>query len=167
MFENLRRHDQIFVTGPQRSGTTIATKMIAQELGYKYYDETCLPESFDGFILQMTHDNLDGIKGVYQGPTKSALCHTLSKDIAIVFMMRPIDEIIASQVRINWIWEDQEIAKYPKEYQDTPVSSLKYRYWNEVQKPLIKYSYEITFGSLRNHPLWLGKEERKNFNSNI
>jgi len=165
MFEYLRRHNQIVVTGPQRSGTTIASKMIAQDLGYEHFDETVLPESFDGFALQVLHNNLEGIKGVYQGPTRSALCHTLPEDVAVVFMVRPVEDIIASQERINWVWEDQEIAQYPTEYQAAPVSSMKYRYWNEVQKPLIRYAYEIVYHSLEEHPLWKNKEERKNFNS--
>lgn len=165
MFEYLKKYDQILVTGPQRSGTTIASKMIAQDLGYRCFDETVLPESFDGFVQRILRNNLEGVKGVYQGPTRSFCCHMLPEEVAVVFMVRPVADIIVSQERINWVWEDQEIIKYPMEYRATPVSSMKYLYWNKVQKPLIKHAYDVTYSSLKNHSLWLDKQKRKNFNS--
>jgi len=32
-------HERVLVTGPQRSGTTIAAKILASELKYRFFDE--------------------------------------------------------------------------------------------------------------------------------
>jgi hypothetical protein len=39
VFEELAQYGQIVVTGPQRSGTRIATQMIASDTGHRYVDE--------------------------------------------------------------------------------------------------------------------------------
>ena len=46
---HLERFDKIVVTGPPRSGTTIAANIIAKELKYKFIDETF----YDGNNSQM------------------------------------------------------------------------------------------------------------------
>jgi hypothetical protein len=39
MFEHLAVHSKIVVTGPQRSGTRIASQMIASDTGHEFVDE--------------------------------------------------------------------------------------------------------------------------------
>lgn len=39
MFESLKKHKKILVTGPQRSGTRITSQIISKDTNYFLYDE--------------------------------------------------------------------------------------------------------------------------------
>src|SRR4051794_28861524 len=109
LFGFLKDFRQIVVTGPQRSGTTICTHMVAADLGYTAIDETDKVFSAElknrvnhlsdpGSLRRVLEEN--GI--VVQAPSASAFCHQLPEAIAVVFMIRPIDEILKSERRIGW-----------------------------------------------------------------
>jgi len=154
MFEYLKHHDQIVVTGPHRSGTTIVMEMIAHDLNYERYREE---------------------KGsVYQVPLLSSKCHELPDYVAVVFVRRPEEDILASQKRINWGDEDNKINEFHEitKYHDFvslldsewSAAKVKYEVWKRAQKEKIRHPYEINYNSLFGHPLWIPKEKRKNFN---
>jgi len=136
--------------------------MIAHDLGYTYVDEVDFGiHNYVGLILQLgQRENI-----VIQAP---GICHMLHEifmpDTAVVFMMRPVLEIIASQRRINWLpkHEKMELAKYNVEGGD--ISTIKYFEWLHTQKPrMIVDKYEVEYHSLKDHPLWVDKEERGDF----
>lgn len=152
----------ILVTGPQRSGTTIAAHMIAHDLDMCYVDENV------GLAWAGTHEeNLlrklltVGVNNVVQAPAYAHVCHTLPESTVVVFMRRAIEDIIASQERVNWTLESFELRKYPEDYRATPVAHSKYLYWEEVQRDKIAHAYEVEYDSLRGHPLWVA--DRKGF----
>ena len=112
MFEYLTPFRVILVTGPQRSGTTIAAKMIAQDTGKEF-----VREDFPQFAN--IEDNLIRLANygqnlVIQCPAWCHMIHQLGSmgGVAIVFMLRRTSEIIRSQERIEWEWEPVELAKY-------------------------------------------------------
>jgi len=174
MFEYLKKHDQIVVTGPHRAGTTIATTMIADELGYK-----CVLEEevtlFCTFKSKLNNNHINGIKAVYQVPLLASQCHMLDDYAAVVFMDRSVTDILASEKRINWGSpgvgnEPREMVKYfrdienpDKEWETMPIATVKYIVWNEIQKKNIKFPYELEYNTLAEHKLWVPKEERKDF----
>jgi hypothetical protein len=160
--KGLDQFDHILVTGPQRSGTTIASHILAHDLEYKYIDErTVSVRSFTKLFQQLTSD----IKSVIQGPCFASECHWIdTPNTAVVFMIRDTQEIRASQKRIDWKEEELELANYFRT--KGPISELRYRVWNNFQKHMMKVPFfELDYQSLSSHPLWVEKEERKNFRS--
>ena len=158
MFEPLTAYRAILVTGPQRSGTRICAKMIAADTGFRFVDETELrvADSWKlGEILK--YDT----KFVAQCPGLSYCIEDFEgSDVLIVFMMRPLDQIISSQKRINWGCEWKELRKYGTKR--GPIAAVKYEVWPEQRKK-IKHWLEVEYSSLRAHPLWVDEEKRKKF----
>jgi hypothetical protein len=155
----------ILVTGPQRSGTTIAAHMIAHDLDMCYVDEDDLGWHGSGTNDESLLRKLlaVGVNNVIQAPACAHICHTLPEDCVVVFMRRDVEDVVASEERIKWGCERVEFQKYPEEYRATPISHSKYLYWEEVQRDNIAHAYEVEYDSLRGHPLWVEKEHRKNF----
>ncbi|MBD3260316.1 MAG: hypothetical protein GF334_01340 [Candidatus Altiarchaeales archaeon] len=164
MFEHLKKHSQIVVTGPQRAGTTICAKMIAHDLGYPFWPEERCGEDLAPYCLIREHLK-EGQKAVYQLPAFSAWCHLLPKPVAVVFMLRDIDDIIASQKRINWTSfnEPRELAMYFRKPDQGPISRVKIDFWITIQKPRIASPYTVEYESLSEHPMWVEKAQRTNF----
>ena len=164
MFEQLRPFKKIMVTGPQRSGTTICARMIAHDLGLRYIDEDGVGWKSASVMDENALCRLFRLETgfVVQAPAAAHICHQFSaEDTAIVFMFRNINDIIASQTRIGWPYEDVELSKYGAAH--GPIAQVKYEYWREVQKPQIIHPFEIHYKSLATHPLWVPKAERSNF----
>jgi hypothetical protein len=153
----------ILVTGPQRSGTTIAAHMIAHDLDMCYVDEDDLGWHGSGTNDESLLRKLlaVGVNNVIQAPACAHICHTLPDDCVVVFMRRDVEDIVASEERIKWGCERVEFQKYPEEYRATPISHSKYLYWEEVQRDNIAHAYEVEYDSLRGHPLWVA--DRKGF----
>ncbi len=159
MFEWLAEFDKVLVTGPQRSGTRICTKMIAYDTGHEYIDE-----------LGIIGDSLNWLgtfvstkrRFVVQCPALCRYVHIFSADdVAIVLMRRSIEGIIASQKRIGWRGEWLELARYDRS--DGVIAEVKYQFWEEYQREQIKHAFEIEYESLAKHPLWVPTYLRRNF----
>ena len=169
MFKDLAKYNQILVTGPQRSGTTIAAKVIVADTGHKYIDEYDYKTSEVGFLRLLPRNN----NVVIQCP---AMFHCLpeiaDKNTLVVMMMRNTDDIVASEERIHW-WssgayrelkrlgiEGPEARRFRR--QGSRVSEVKYQRWEKI-KNKIPHFLELEYESLSKHPLWIPKEKRINF----
>jgi hypothetical protein len=161
MFEWLKPFSRIFVTGPQRSGTRICARMIARETGHDYIDETDF--HFDSlYLLFSLLEKKERV--VVQCPCLCRHIHLFSDEhAAVILMRRNLRDILRSQKRIRWTWEWLERDRYGRTEGD--ISGIKYEYWEKHQKKKIKHSYEIEYGSLARHPLWLSKEARTSFSA--
>jgi len=91
-----------------------------------------------------------------QGPMLSAYCHLLP--MTVVFMMRTIEDIIASERRIGWQHEQSELDKYFSK--QGPISRVKYKMWEEFQRPKLETYFELEYDSMEGHPMWIDKENR-------
>jgi hypothetical protein len=163
MFEYLSRYLNILVTGPQRSGTRITTKMIAHDLKYRFVDEDEIQVSDLSLILLLidTKSHL-----VIQCPALCHQVHELSRsDSAVVIVKRPLDQILRSQKRIGWDFNDVELRKYGITTGGTSAI-VKYDYWNFFQRRRIHNPFEVEYEDLKSHPLWVDPEQRKNFKWN-
>lgn len=166
MFAHLARFRTIFVTGPQRSGTTIAGRMIAADLGREYFDERDFGAHDLHNLLRLSSEN-----AVIQGPALSAYCHLLPAHVAVVFMQRDLAEIVASQDRTRlpsgrtWTEEEEtvELRKYFRAI--GPIAAVKYDVWERYQKPMMqqlgKPYFELAYAALAAHSLWVPKEQRQ------
>lgn len=163
-----RKFKKIYVTGPQRSGTTFAAKALASSLDYKHVDERDfgtqdinkmrdLTSKFDGFVVQC--------------PCLFHQATEFDSDGLVVCMIRDINDIVKSEKRINFHefrgfqGEHDKYIKNFSEYYDKnkPISQIKYDVWNNVQKQKIKNYVELDYNSLKTHPLWIDAENRKGF----
>lgn len=165
----MRGVTKAIVTGPQRSGTRIAAKIIASELGLEYIDERRIDFENESRLRAILRDR-DGI--VVQCPAMSHLCHTLAHDVFVVFVARRISEIVKSQRRVNWNWAEHErrkLAKFASYYLDgDPIAAQKYSVWEQLQRPWIEHDgparcATLEYDSLREHELWVPAEKRAEF----
>jgi hypothetical protein len=155
MFEQLKEFKRILVTGPHRSGTTIAMRMIAADLGYRPVDE----EEFKWRFIRLIPDVwLPGT--VLQAPNAFPWLPVLTGgDDAVIVMRRPLADIAASVSR----------QKSPKGLEVTaPVYAAEqgYALWDQVKnlEPWQRFKwFEVEYEALAAHPLWVPKDERENW----
>lgn len=164
MFEHLKGFDVILVSGPQRSGTTICARMIAQDTGHSLVDESEYQWHDEAHWRQIVQDG-EGI--VVHCPAMCHLVHEFGDDerVVVVLMRRDVRAIIASQERISWTEreEPRELAKYGADY--GPIALVKYEHWDQVQRDRIpeEQRFEVEYEDLEAHPLWIPREKRVNF----
>ena len=173
--ERIRQENktEILVTGPQRSGTTIVARILARELGLDYVDEDDIDiDDYDKARAVMRRGNV-----VLQAP---GLCHVADLFEMVVLAKRPVEDIVASQKRINWQYEDYEKKKYLKLIDSGPwlpfskefvkrkkIAVVKYTFWDNWQRRAIErwfgLALEVDYDSLEGHPLWVPREQRLDF----
>lgn len=169
MFEEFKKYHRIIVLGPSRSGTRIATKMIAQDTGFTYIDEHEITK-----IRRAQKMLFFGEKVVIQAPNWTPYARMLTnKHTLIVFMKRDVKDIIRSQKRIGWGIEGSKHTRRVGNAEDIirklyfrdkgKISEIIYEIWDKYQKDTIKNYYELEYESLKGHPLWIDKEKRKHF----
>ena len=161
MFSQLNKYNTIVVSGPQRSGTTIASRMIANDTGFSHIDE----RYFDIWNKDEWYRLiLDSSNSVIHCPAMSINLDMLFDvpNTLVVFMLRDIDDIVASQKRIGW--SDRSTRKsYNVNRADTrPISVIKYAHWITTMHRLPNV-IELEYESLKKHHLWVDKSKRQNF----
>ena len=176
MFEYLESFDKILVTGPQRTGTRICAEMIMRDLdkpmqgrNVLYVDEALLNfDSLAGLCDVMADERLL----VVQCPALARYVHHFGHrdDVAVVWMRRDYEDIVASQRRVDWCGGTAELLRYDRTllaraFTPDCVSAavVKNEFWQQIQKPRIKHAYEVEFESLAEHRLWVPAERRTDF----
>ena len=159
LIKHLGPFRRVLVTGPQRTGTTIAARMFAGDLNYRFLRE----EDFGAHNLPAAFklwEQSDQI--VMQAPALSAYCH-LFKAGAVVWMRRPIEEILRSRQRIRMHDGGPErIAYFTDRW---PLAEFKNECWETRQRPVIgERAFECQYHWLEGHPLWVPPKERQNWN---
>ena len=162
MFLHLSPFKTILVTGPQRSGTRICSKMIAHDLKCRHVDEQEFRiDSINGLWRMVAHQDQ---QAVYHCPAVSRIVHNLAdlspNEIAVVWMLRSTEQIIRSQEDINWRYEPAERIKYDATGDFRPIAEIKLGYWRRFQKPHILNAYEVQYSALKDHPLWVPRAIR-------
>jgi hypothetical protein len=153
----VKNYKKIIVSGPQRSGTRIATKCIAKDLGHYMVDETDYGiDSFEGFSRRLLSDS----PMVIQAPAMSSMLNYIdTKDTIIIWMLRKVFHIKKSEERVGWD-SSKEMAKYFEHNSD--ICSSKYLNWEVYQRGLLKIPcIDLQYTSLENHNLWV--ENRMDF----
>lgn len=159
MFEYLSPFEKIIVTGPQRSGTTLVAAAIAHDLGYYFYPEEQI-RVWELWRVRRLFKRTTNL--VLQAPAICRYVHQFSApEVAIVLVRRDIEDIIASQERVDWTGEARELRQYG--LKQGAIADIKYRYWDEYQKAIIRNPFEVEYELLKAHPLWLPREERAGF----
>jgi diaminopimelate decarboxylase len=170
-FSDLKKYKRVLVTGPQRSGTRIASKMIAHDTNLRFVrEEEFSVHSVSLFELIVTRE----FTIVVQCPGMSHIIHKYSaSDTMIVMMMRNVEDIVASEERIGWdhgyfrellkLGISNSAAELRRARREgVRPSELKYENW-ETQKEVIQHYIEVDYESLSEHELWIPKEDRSDF----
>jgi hypothetical protein len=159
-FSKFEQYSKIVVSGPQRSGTNLISKIFSEELGYRVVDEEEFGFHFErDFIEVLTSQS----KIVMQAPGMCHILHKLTESNAcIVFCLRNPLEIMQSQYNLEWEGEALERKKYTRpEYSYLPIGLTKYIEWFFHQRNELKIPYEeVYYDSFKNHKLWVNKENR-------
>ena len=162
MFEHLKKWQRILVTGPQRSGTRIASQMIAHDTDYWFVgEEEFGVDSLNRLwkILQISR------RIVVQCPAICAHVDLLGETdpgLGIVMMRRDLEDIKASEERIFWKWEMPELMRMG--VTEGNSARLKYSAWDVSQKGLLgEQAIEVQYTSLEQHGLWIAKPGRARF----
>ena len=152
-----------FVTGPQRSGSTFLAHAISFDLGIQHIDEVDF-QTFD--YAQFREVAARSGCWVAQAP---ALFHHLTdvqKDFPSVIPVvcrRSVEDITASQRRINWGAREEGFERYHLAIPETdqrPIAEIKYEMW-DANKYGYKHFIDVNYDELREHPLFA--EVRSNF----
>ena len=158
--EQARAFRKVLVTGPQRSGTTIATKILAYELGYRSVSE----KDIKTHSLWRLHKRLLSLRReVIQGPCFGSICHYIdTPKTLVVFMRREVNEIVRSEQRIGWHAQQWELANY---FRDSgTISAVRYECWEKYQQQLMEVPWiELEHASLAGHRLWVESDKRRQF----
>lgn len=140
----------IVVTGPQRSGTTIASKIIAADLFRTAVDESefTFGEDYSNCVLQLPQalDHYIYLQHIYPG-------------IQFLFVSRDPKDIIASMKRVEWCAGDV----YDWELFLERYVTSRILLWNHIKQMIPESCSEIHYESLSDHPLFIPKEGRKDF----
>jgi hypothetical protein len=160
MFEHLSSYDRIVVTGPQRSGTTIAGRMIAADTGHRYVDEG----EFGVYDSVRWREILTGHRIVVQCPHMlKVIVDDPPPGVLVVLMRRDLADIHASERRIRW---EEDLRGNTRELESFGLSQgdsarLKYDYWDTHPRPACHL--EVAYDSLRTHPAYVAPEQRASF----
>lgn len=167
MFAYLRAYKRIIVTGPHRSGTTIAAEMIAADTGLEAVRE----EAFNFYREDMLQGLLAREGIVVQCPALFDRMPDFSDpDTAIVMMRRPLEELAESRERMfvpgsteRFSAEDQNRAQLARlGASDGDAAALKYAAWTTwVQSGRIHHPIEVDYAALKQHPMWVTPEQRR------
>jgi len=170
LFNHLKEFNKIVVVGPGRSGTRILSKIIAEETGHLYVDEGWFSSSDEVRFWKIFTSSK---KMVVQAPNMLFIAHQLGQreDWAIILSRRDVKDIESSMknlvnLGVNLVyfknWYYQSLNKYWKTEGSLP--ELVYDFWDKKQKFEIKNVFEVKFDDLKNHKLFISKEDRcKNF----
>lgn len=159
---DLQNYRKILVTGPQRSGTTIASQMFASDLDYSWVNEKQIGVRS---LRDLAKRLLNREKVVIQCPCFFPIVHHLDfRSTVVVVMRRPVPEITASEMRIGWKEHRRELRNY---FRDSGVlAEVRYQAWDTFQKPFMRVPWvEIKYSSLCSHPLWLPPDLRHKFSA--
>lgn len=158
MFEHLGGFERVLVTGPQRSGTRICSKMIAHDTELRFVDEREFGTDSLNQLWRLLQEET-GI--VVQCPALCRYVHHLAGDYdAVVFMSRRPLSTKLSEERIGWRWEPPELMRYGF---GTRAAVSKGLYWEHLQEHATSNPFTVEYDSLADHPLWIPKERRTHF----
>jgi adenylate kinase family enzyme len=155
---------KILVTGPQRSGTTFISNCIARDMNLTHIDEAEFQVSDLEKFIEVTGKEKNWVA---QGP--GIMMHlfqiqNIYPEITFIIIKRDVSEIIKSQERISWQYENYEKENLGFSNDLRDISIIKYDLWDSWKKNFnhyIEYEYE----DFKNHPYWVEKEKRSSFHS--
>lgn len=153
---------KLFVTGPQRSGSTFVSHCLAKSYDLKHIDEMEFDVYFLDWFYAVTKNLNDWV--VHAPGLFSEILKVQERipDVTFVIVKRSIEEINRSQEKINLDLSTEKIKLNIPESNKSSVALIKYIYWDRWKKHLSSW-VEYDYRDFENHPMWVSESERKNF----
>ena len=174
-------YKRIIIVGPQRSGTTFTSQALSNTLKFRNVDEG----EFSVRDVNMFRNIMKQENIVIQAPAMTCRIQALiGKDDLVVFMSRKWSDIVKGVHRknrslSNWILMETMFDAeryYFNEYGNTAGKFFDkhvnknsyyldayYNMWKHYQSKIIPNCITLKYESMKNHPMWLDKSQRKNF----
>lgn len=142
----------IVVVGPQRSGTTIASKIIANDFNYRAVDESefRFGEDYTDCVIQLPNalSQYVFIRHAYPG-------------VQFVYIIRDKEDIIKSMKRVQWCRDDvNNWEQFMSDWIDHCVLQ-----WHIIKQDIPDQCAEVYYSALQDHPLFIQEDQRHNFTS--
>ena len=177
MFAGLKQYQNIFVSGPNRSGTTICARMIAEDTGH----DLVLEDEFTCSNLAQlsTFINADYGPQVIQCPFVAPVIHDLEwligadmNQAMVVFMHRFRGHIVRSEQnaetpfggKVNF--SGDKVLRQHNSTISQHASDATYDAWQDQCKA-IPNAMDVAYESLRGHPLWDDNASEKPFEHTV
>ncbi len=156
----------IIVTGCQRSGTTIMTKIVCKDLGYSFHQDDEYPNNIIGINRIKLLINCGITNIAIQSPiilyTYPDFYYSIP-GIHFIGMKRDKKDILDSMERINWMHQVQHIYTDMYSYWNTHIDHMN-SMWESLKATLPESAWtEVEYQSLMSHPLYIQKKYRLNF----
>ena len=174
-------YKRIIIVGSQRSGTTFTSQALANTLNFRNVDES----EFNVRDVNMFRNIIKQENIVVQAPAMTCRIQALvGDDDLVVFMSRKWSDIVKGVHRknkslSNWVLMETmfDIERYYfNEYDNTAGKFFDkhvnknsyyldayYNMWKHYQSKVIPNCITLKYESMKNHPMWLDKSQRKNF----
>ena len=174
-------YKRIIIVGSQRSGTTFTSQALANTLNFRNVDEA----EFNVRDVNMFRSIIKQENIVVQAPAMTCRIQALVEDDDLfVFMSRKWSDIVKGVHRknkslSNWVlmetmfnierYHFNEYDNIAGEFFDKHVSknsyylNAYYNMWKHYQSKVIPNCITLKYESMKNHPMWLDKSQRKNF----
>ena len=180
--ENLfKGYKRIIVVGSQRSGTTFTSRALANTLNFRNIDEAEFGvDKVDRFRDIMKQENI-----VIQAPDMTCRIQALvGKDDLVIFMKRKWSDILKGLYRKNgklsnfilmetmFDWDKHRFNEYDSNCTDVYIKHVDkdsyylnsyYSMWKYYQSKIIPNCIALDYESMKTHPMWLNKDQRKDF----
>jgi hypothetical protein len=154
----------LLVVGCQRSGTMIASKMLADYFGSYHLDEFDILPAKKGawYLAELCNRGYTNL--VVQAPIalkEWQLFYSAVPNIKFVCIKRKKEDIINSMRRIEWL-KDDHLEDW-EEFMDMQVD-LMYGIWDDLKERAASSDWaELEYDDLRTNPLFVSEEERSDF----
>ena len=170
IIEQCGKYQNILVTGPQRSGTTFASKSIAKILRYRFVDEDEYQvhnENAFNDILKLNQ------KMVIHAPAMSHLLPINLPNTFVIWMQRNIMDVIKSEDKIDWhireFWNEKNkaIRRFP--FHTSIIDAfpnnkmMKDWMWDNLQKVKMYNYAELNYKHLRECEEFIKSKTKKQF----
>ena len=144
-YDGWERYRVVLVTGPQRSGTTFVSHVIAEDTGRRHIDEDEFNVRDEKRWRKLVAESAGS---VIHCPSMMHLVTVVPDDVLVVLVRRPLPDIAASEARIGWD-AGHELAKYAGR---SVAAAVKYAWWADQE---VAHSVIVDYDSLADHHLWV------------
>ena len=174
----------VAVTGPERSGTSITTEIISADTGYTNVAEETWDNDFDALWRLLRDQERIVVHAPHLTFRVHEIDHRCPDRVLVVFVLRAIEDIVASQRRNHWgsrsehcpddgdpkgwgnpasRWYDRDSYELFRDDIDPDAHLCLNRQvcWHRRQKHGVRHYVEVEYETLRSHRLWLEPEQRR------
>ena len=158
-YPEFRKFQKFVIVGVQRSGTRIAARIVAEDMGVPFIKSEDVP-SF-GALLRHLHKGPCAI----HAPHCTHCIHTMNMDdVLVVRVVRDPKEVRASMKRVGWGGEWDERALMPEPYRsEKDFIAAKAMFWADEQAHLV-HNVTIDYEDLKDHALFVDRDTRNSQN---